>query len=142
MRCTLYLIVDSAYPIRPYLMKNWKALNDVQKKRFDSAMNSSRVTIENAFGALKNRWRILGRFNSRVDKAVRVTVACCWLHNYCKIRNEAEPYVANVDLRRDPLIGFGNARLPLHREEEQAKRDGERLKERLYNQWVLQIPNE
>jgi hypothetical protein len=23
-------------------------------------------------------------FNSRVDKAARITVACCWLHNYCE----------------------------------------------------------
>ena len=73
MRCTPYLIADSTYPIRLYLMKNWRASNDVQKKRFDSATNFGRITIENAFGALKNRWRILKRFNSRVDKVAKVT---------------------------------------------------------------------
>ena len=75
MRCIPYLIVDCAYPIRPYLMKNWKAPNNIKKKRFDSAMNSTKVTIENAFGTLKNRWRILRHFNSKVDKATRVIVA-------------------------------------------------------------------
>ena len=139
MRCTPYSIVDSVYPIRPYLMKNWKAPNDVEKKRFDSAMNFGRVAIENAFGALKNRWRILKLFNSRVDRAVWVTVACCY--NYCELRNEAEPYVANTPLHRDPLVGFGNAKLPVHREGKQAKHEGERLKERLYNQRILQNPN-
>ena len=97
-------------------------------------MNSGRVTIENAFGALKNRWRSLRRFNSRVDKVAKVIVACCWLHNYCEIRNEAEPYVANAGLHRDPLVGFGNVRLPVHKEGEQTKHNGERLRERLYNQ--------
>ena len=77
MRCIPYLIADSAYLICLYLMKNWKASNDVQKKRFDNAMNSRRVAIENAFGTLKNRWRILRHFNSRIDKAARVIVACC-----------------------------------------------------------------
>ena len=113
-----------------------------KRKRFDSAINSNRITIENAFGALKNRWRILRRFKSRVDKAARVTIACYWLHNYCEVRNEAEPYVANAGLRRDPFLGFGNARLSVHREGEQAKRDGERLRERLYNHWVLQNLND
>ena len=83
IQCTPYLIGDSAYPIRTYLMKNWKVPNDLQKKRFDSSMNSGRVVIEQTFGTLKNRWRILRNFNSRVDGAARVTVSCCWLHNYC-----------------------------------------------------------
>ena len=83
-------------------------------------MNSGRITIENAFCALKNRWRILRRFNSRIDKAARVTIACCWLHNYFEVRNEVESYLANAGLGRDPFVGFRNARLYVHRQEEQA----------------------
>jgi hypothetical protein len=33
--------------------KNWRSLQDEDKKRYDSVMNSRRVMIENA---LKNRW--------------------------------------------------------------------------------------
>ena len=53
--------------------------------RFDSFLNSSRVVIEQAFGALKNCWRILKGFNMSIDKAAFVTLACCVLHNYCEI---------------------------------------------------------
>ena len=50
--------------------------------------------------------------------------------------------MANVGLYRDPLVGFENARLLVHREEEQANCEEERLRERLYNHWVLQNPND
>ena len=68
----MYSICNSycVYPIHPYLIKNWKVPNDVQKKRFDSVMNFGRVAIENA--------------------------------TLCK----------------DPLIAFGNSRLPMYRERE------------------------
>jgi hypothetical protein len=75
-------------------------------------MNSERVVIEMAFGSLKNRWRILKNFNSRVDKAARITVACCWLHNYCELRNLPEPRGIR-GARADPLVGFGRATLPM-----------------------------
>ncbi len=45
----------------------------------DSSMNSRRVIIKNAFGSMENRWCILRHFNSKVDRATRVSV----LHNYC-----------------------------------------------------------
>jgi len=85
-------------------------------------MNSGRVVIEQAFGTLKNRWRILKNFNSRVDKAVQITIASCWLHNYREMLNQPEPHVANAGLRRDPLVQFGNEILPMDEEGERAKR--------------------
>ena len=121
IRCTLYLIGDSVYPIRPYLIKSWKTLNDLQKRRFDNAINSDRIAIENVSGALKNRWRILKHFNSKIDRVARETVACCWLYNYYELRNEIEQYVVNAALCRDPLVRFGNDKLSMYKEGEQTK---------------------
>ena len=52
---------------------------------FDSSVNSGKVVIEQAFGALKNRWHILKGFNMSVDKPALITLAYCVLHNYCEI---------------------------------------------------------
>ena len=53
-----YLLGDSTYPSRPYLLKNFKPSitdpNFGEKRRFDDCVNVGRVIIENAFGALKN----------------------------------------------------------------------------------------
>ena len=56
-----YSIGDYAYPNWPYLLKNFKPWNPafVDQISFDSFVNSGRVAIEQAFGDLKNRWRIL-----------------------------------------------------------------------------------
>jgi hypothetical protein len=51
-------------------------------KRFDSSINSSRVVIEHAFGALNNQWRILKCFSLNVDKFANVTVTCFVLYNF------------------------------------------------------------
>ena len=54
-----YLLGDSVYPSRLYLLKNFKPsitdLNFGEKRRFDECVNAGRIVIENAFGALKNR---------------------------------------------------------------------------------------
>jgi len=131
VQSTLYLIRDSAYPIRTYLQKNCKAHNDLEKKRFDKSMNSGRVVIKQVFGTLKNRWRILKNFNFRVDRSARITIACCSLHNYCEMMNQPKPDVQNPHMRRDPHVRFGNERLPIYREGEQSKKQGEFLKQSL-----------
>jgi hypothetical protein len=65
-----FLLGDAGYPSRTYLLRNYKpAEGDVDKIRFDKQINGGRVSIENAFGLLKMRWRILISLNSRVDTA-------------------------------------------------------------------------
>ncbi len=134
MKCIPFLISDPTYPIRNYLQKNWKTHNpiDVDKIRYDSNMNSRKVVIKNVFGSLKNRWKILKHFNSRVDKTSPITIACCVLHNYCEMWGALEPKLANAKIRGDNLMGFGVNRLPIVREGEQAKVKGERLRRDLF----------
>jgi hypothetical protein len=65
------------------------ALNSAREKNvflldkiiYDSNMNSRKVVIENAFGYVKNRWRILKHF----DKTSLITIVCCVFHNYCEM---------------------------------------------------------
>jgi hypothetical protein len=72
---------------------------------FDKSVNSGRVVIEHAFGALKNRWRILKNFNMSMDKAATVTFACCILHNFCEIYGERVSLHEDVAHRPDPFVG-------------------------------------
>jgi len=60
-------------------MKNWKVPNNLLKKKFDNSMKSERIVIKQEFDTLKNRWRILKNFESRLNRVARITIACCWL---------------------------------------------------------------
>jgi hypothetical protein len=134
-----FLIGDSAYLSRPYLLKNFKPGNDPvlhDQVRFDSAINSGKVVIENAFGALKNRWRILKCFNSDVDKCPTVIVACCVLHNYCELRGERLPHPTDTRLRRDALVGLHRGRQQLPDYGNVAKIAGENMRCALFASWL------
>jgi hypothetical protein len=48
-------------------------------------MNHGKVRIENVFKFLKNWCKILKFFNSNVNKALAIVIACCVLHNYCEM---------------------------------------------------------
>lgn len=54
------IIGDPAYPLLPWLMKNFTGANlKPEEDSFNAYMNSARVSVEIAFGRLKARWRRL-----------------------------------------------------------------------------------
>jgi hypothetical protein len=76
-------------------------------------MNLRKVVIENAFGFLKNIWRILKHFNFKIDKASPITVVYCVLHNYCEMWGAPKLGLTNAKIRNDNLMGLGVDRLPI-----------------------------
>ncbi|MCO5554366.1 hypothetical protein L7F22_007895 [Adiantum nelumboides] len=92
-----YLVGDSAYKPTSFLLKAFKskARQDLAlKNAFDKQIAKGRVKVENAFGILKNRWRILRDLNVSILFAPNVVIACCVLHNYVQLKGEPEPYDA------------------------------------------------
>ncbi|VEN63160.1 unnamed protein product [Callosobruchus maculatus] len=56
-----YVLGDSAYPCLPYLITPYKDYGNLTRaqKQFNTALSSCRVSVEHAFGILKQRFRIL-----------------------------------------------------------------------------------
>ena len=64
-------------------------LNHSQKK-FDKALSSARVTIERAFGVLKERWRcLLKRLDNNLENIPDIILGCCVLHNITQLKGDS-----------------------------------------------------
>ena len=63
-----------------------------EQLQFNLAHSSTRIIIENAFGQLKGRFRLISK---QVDiatcKVDQIVVACCTLHNFCINEKESFP---------------------------------------------------
>ena len=55
---------------------------------FDKALQSGHLKIENVFAISKNRWQILKNLNFNVLYSRQVILACCVLHNICKLHED------------------------------------------------------
>lgn len=84
---TSFLFIgDDAFPLSKNLMKPYSDRNLDEKKRiFNYRLSRARRTIENAFGILVSRWRVLHRpicmHPKTADKIILSTVG---LHNFLK----------------------------------------------------------
>lgn len=86
-------IGDEGFPLSKHFMRPFSGRNLNDRKRiFNYRLSRARRTIENAFGILVSRWRVLRRpicmHPETVDKIIMSTVC---LHNFLKNRDEQLP---------------------------------------------------
>ncbi|GAB0093995.1 hypothetical protein DMENIID0001_091950 [Sergentomyia squamirostris] len=81
------ILADSAFPLKNYLMVPYGIHGDddriFDKLRFNNELSKGRIVIENAFGILCSRWRVLHtKMEVSVESGKRITLAACALHNF------------------------------------------------------------
>lgn len=104
IQLTLFVILaDAAFPLKPYLMKPYPFRGQTKDKIiFNYRLSRGRKVVENAFGMLANRFRILlNTINLNANKATCITLACCSLHNF--LLEESEDYNCSMQEPISPI---------------------------------------
>lgn len=86
-----WLLGDSGYPCRPYILTPWENADSPAKERYNFKHAQTRNTVERTIGLLKARFRCLdltgGHLMFAPAKVCRFVVACGILHNIAVDRN-------------------------------------------------------
>ncbi|XP_036332451.1 protein ALP1-like [Rhagoletis pomonella] len=82
-----YLVGDAAFPLRRYLMRPYPGRGIPEEQEyFNKRLSRARRVIENAFGILTAKWRILRTTLCMAPKnAEQIVIACIVLHNFIKL---------------------------------------------------------
>ncbi|WVZ96981.1 hypothetical protein U9M48_042553 [Paspalum notatum var. saurae] len=103
-----FYLVDAGYAVRPGFLPPYRAtryhLREFESNRprdqrelFNLRHSSLRVTVERAFGALKNRFKILYNKPFHPYKTqVKLVLACCILHNWI-LRHGVDEHVPSEE---------------------------------------------
>lgn len=93
---------DDAFPLMENLMKPYS--HTTMKKEeiiFNYRLSRARRIVENAFGILVSRFRILLRtINLSPEKVTTIVLTCCYLHNFLRDKNNFN----NINRLTDEII--------------------------------------
>lgn len=97
-----YLVGDAAFPLKPNLMRPYPGRNlDSTKENFNKKLSRARVFIENAFGILANRWRVLtNNIYCSPAHANEIVLATIVLHNFLILTKDTS-YISPELVDRD-----------------------------------------
>lgn len=86
------VVADDAFSLKPNMMKPYATRNlSASQRIFNYRLSRARRCIENAFGIMAGRFRVL-RTPILLDAGTRkITLACCALHNFL-LTNNANAY--------------------------------------------------
>lgn len=102
-----YILGDSAYPCRPWLMTPLRNPATHGERAYNQAHKSARVLIENTFGRLKRRFYCLGIPNRRdMENILRDIRVCATLYNIGILRGEPADAVVIDEDDDDQLFIF------------------------------------
>ena len=91
--CIPYFFVgDDAFAMAPYMMKPYPFRDLPGPHRiYNYRLSRARRVVENAFGIIANRFRILRRpMNLHPEKVTRIVPAICTLHNFLLATKQAK----------------------------------------------------
>lgn len=83
------VLADDAFPLQENIMKPFSHEKlSTEERIYNYRLSRARRVVENTFGILANRFRVLlTTINLQPKKATTITLACCYLHNFLKKRN-------------------------------------------------------
>ena len=99
-----YLIGDSAYPLKHWLMTPFKDNGRlaIQQTRFNRVHSSARQVVERAIGHLKQRFRRLQEITTHNPNDIVTTIVSgCILHNHCILHEDSVADFLTEDLNVD-----------------------------------------
>ena len=81
-----FVVADSAFPLASTCMKCYEVGQPAYRRSFNYSLIRTRRVVEQAFGRLKGRWKIMDGKCALKDPVFtrQVAVVCCALHNVCE----------------------------------------------------------
>ena len=91
VKIPLYLISDSAHPLKSWLMKlfTYGSSLNTEQKTYNYRICRAHIVIENTYGLLNGRWhRLIKRNDMCIDNITTTVSAACISHNMCKVHGD------------------------------------------------------